>query len=296
MRITLVTTSWPSGPGDPSGHFVQAHARALERQGHAVAVVAPLSGGAFGWPGVASRLREQPVRALGAARWVAAARRRVAEARADRVVAHWSVPCGWPIAMGARSPALDLVSLGGDVRLLARWPALVRKAVVGALAARADSWTFVSSALLESLLMTLDCATRVRVDRIARIEAPPLEMPDVAGAVARRRQELAGARVAVCVGRLVASKRVDLVIEHCARERPFGLLVVVGDGPERDRLQALARSRGLATRFVGHASRPDAVAWIGAADALIHASEAEGLSTVVREAEALAVPVVRVEP
>jgi teichuronic acid biosynthesis glycosyltransferase TuaC len=68
-------------------------------------------------------------------------------------------------------------------------------------------------------------------------------------------------------------------------------LVVVGDGPERSRLEALARARGVDARFVGRVPRDEALAWIGAADVLIHASEAEGLSTVVREAEALGTPV-----
>jgi glycosyltransferase involved in cell wall biosynthesis len=65
----------------------------------------------------------------------------------------------------------------------------------------------------------------------------------------------------------------------------------VGDGPEKGRLEAHARRLGLDTRFVGRTSRADALAWIAAADSLLHASRDEGLSTVVREAEALGVPV-----
>jgi glycosyltransferase involved in cell wall biosynthesis len=46
-------------------------------------------------------------------------------------------------------------------------------------------------------------------------------------------------------------------------------------------------------RFVGAVPREEALAWIGAADALLFASRAEGLSTVVREAEALGIRVER---
>ena len=67
MRIALVTTSFPADEGDPSGHFVRAEARELERAGHEVIVVTPPAGGAFGWPGVAARLAENPVRIVGAA-------------------------------------------------------------------------------------------------------------------------------------------------------------------------------------------------------------------------------------
>src|SRR5580698_9652010 len=103
MRIALVTTSWPADDGDPSGHFVQAEARALERQGHAIEVVAPAAGGAFGWPGVAARVRERPWLAFDAARWVLEARRRVTHLDVDRIVAHWTVPCAWPVAAGSRA-------------------------------------------------------------------------------------------------------------------------------------------------------------------------------------------------
>jgi teichuronic acid biosynthesis glycosyltransferase TuaC len=293
MRIAIVTTSYPAEESDPAGHFVRASARDLERQGHRVEVVSPRAGGAFGWPGVAARLRDRPLRAIEAAAWVLHARARIARLDADRVVAHWAVPCGWPIGTAARAP-LEVVSHGGDVRFLARLPRAARDRVAGAIAERAFAWSFVSESLLGELLASLRGATLARVERIACVAAPALEMPDVRDAVARLRRELGTTRTAVSVGRLVASKRVDRAIEHVARARDVDVLVVVGDGPERARLEGLARERGVSTRFVGAVSRHEALAWIGAADALLHASVAEGLSTVVREAEALGTTVVRI--
>ncbi|HZU85491.1 MAG TPA: glycosyltransferase family 4 protein [Polyangiaceae bacterium] len=317
MRVAVVTTSWPDGAGDPSGHFVRAEARALEQDGHEVVVIAPPAGagGAFGWPGVAARIRERPARALDAARWVLGARRRLGELgarcrpgelgarcwlgelgklgterRIERVIAHWAVPCAWPVAAGAAVP-LEVVSHGGDVRLLARLPQPARGVVVRAIASRAHAWRFVSEPLMTELLVALDRASRRRVEAIAVVRPALLEMPDVRDAVALRRRALGGLRVAVSVGRLVATKRVDRVIEHVARSGDVDALVVVGDGPERARLQRLARRRGVDARFVGTVARDDALAWIGAAALLVHASEAEGLSTVVREAQALGTPV-----
>src|SRR5580704_12263482 len=83
VRIAIVTTSWPSFEGDPSGHFVRAEARELERQGHDVVVVAPAPGEAFGWPGAAARMRERPARAIEAVRWVVATRGRLQGMRVD---------------------------------------------------------------------------------------------------------------------------------------------------------------------------------------------------------------------
>jgi glycosyltransferase involved in cell wall biosynthesis len=286
LRIAIITTSWPADEDDPSGHFVRAHARELERAGHAVSVIAPEPGGAFGWPGAGTRIRERPLRALDAARWVAEARARARALDVDRIVAHWAVPCAWPIATAGAGP-VHVVSHGGDVRLLGGLPRAVRTPIVRSLIARAHEWQFVSTSLLDELLEKLDIETRNALKRIARVEAAPLEMPDVASGVADLRREIGAHRVAICVGRLVASKRVDKVIDYVSRTDTVERLVVVGDGPERRRLEDLAARLGVPVEFLGTVSRSRALAWIGAADVLVHASEAEGSSTVVREAEAL---------
>ncbi len=87
------------------------------------------------------------------------------------------------------------------------------------------------------------------------------------------------------VGRLVASKRVDRAIDRAASER--ALLVVVGEGPERRTLERQAKRALASVRFVGSVPRDEALAYLAAADTLVFASEAEGCSTVVREARAL---------
>ena len=283
-RVAVVTTSWPSSEDDPAGHFVRAEVRELERAGAEVVVVAAPPGGAFGWPGVAARVRERPGRALGAAGWVAGATLRVRRLSVDRVVCHWAVPSAWPIGCAARGSRVEVVSHGGDVRLLAWMAAPARRRVARAIAGRAQTWRFVSESLAAALLETLDRETARMVERIAVVRPATLELPDLGDAVARRRRELGGVRAGVSVGRLVVAKRVDRAIEHVARAADLDTLVVVGDGPERGRLEELARRRGVRAVFVGAVPRREALAWIGAADVLIHASAAEGLSTVIREA------------
>ena len=266
-----------------------------------MSVVAPRPGGAFGWPGAPARIRERPARAWEAASWIATARRSLASLRADRVVAHWAIPSAFPIARPPRGifaasvpQGLEIVSHGGDVRLLRALPAIVRRRIVCSLAFAASPWSFVSRELLEDLTASLDAPTRAALERVARIRPAPIELPDVSAAAAERRRDFGGSRLAVCVGRLVAAKRFDraigFVAGRAAHERYS--LVVVGDGPERTALERLARAHGVDARFVGAVGRREALAWIGAADVLLHASEAEGLSTVVREAEALGTRVV----
>lgn len=292
MRIAVVTTSFPGHDGDPSGHFVETEVRELEREGHRVVVITPAPGGAFGWPGVAARVRENPLRALGAASWVAEARGELARAKPDRIVAHWALPSAWPIA-SAPGPELEIVSHGGDVRLLAALPRALRLRLVRHLTARAAQWRFVSTSLVTTLTASLDERTAAAVRAITVVAPSPVHMHDVADAVRERRAALDGRPLYVCAGRLVPSKRIDKVIDYVA-SKPRGsspVLVVLGDGPERARLETQAQRWALDARFLGTTARHEALSWIGAADEVVHASQAEGLSTVVREAEHLGVAV-----
>lgn len=69
-------------------------------------------------------------------------------------------------------------------------------------------------------------------------------------------------------------------------------LVICGNGPERDRLTAMAASQGIAERvvFTGHIPRPEAV--MGAFDVLAMTSDTEQMPYAVIEAMAARLPVV----
>ncbi len=60
------------------------------------------------------------------------------------------------------------------------------------------------------------------------------------------------------VGRLDRAKRIDLLLEACAR-RPGLACVIAGDGPDRERLQALATQLGLGerARFLGRVAEEE---------------------------------------
>lgn len=292
--VCVVTTSYPAGDGDPAGHFVKAEVAELERAGHRVTVVTPKAGGAFGWPGAAFRIREKPWRLLEAATWMMRAAAEIRASRPDRVIAHWSVPCAWPVVTGAHLTGvpLEVVSHGGDVRLLAAAPAAVRRLVVKQLLRRAKTWRFVSAPLLDRLAAALDRQDAAALRSIATIQASPLAMLDVAEDVRARRSSLGDRPLYVCAGRLVRSKRVDRVIDYVASRREGRpILVVIGDGPERARLEKLAQRWQIDVRFLGNTPRRETLVWIASADELVHASIAEGMSTVVREAEHLGVTI-----
>jgi glycosyltransferase involved in cell wall biosynthesis len=91
------------------------------------------------------------------------------------------------------------------------------------------------------------------------------------------------------VGRLHPVKDVDTLLEAAARV-PALNLVVVGDGPERARLEARAAQLGVAprTRFVGQSSRVADI--MRASDAFLLSSHGEGMSNALLEAMACGLP------
>lgn len=301
MRVAVVTTSYPAFEGDPSGHFVAAEVSAMRARGDEVTVLRPAAGGAFGWPGVAARLRENPLRSAEVARFIASTRAAIARGSFDRVVTHWALPSAWPCALGARFHGpLEIVSHGADVRLLRALPGVTRRGIVERLLER-GSWRFVSEALRDALATSLSPRLARDLRERSFVEPPALSIDAGVAALARARRDALGeGEVYVSAGRLVPSKRVGAAVDWVAqrartvRDAPQPRLVVVGDGPERERLTRLAADLRVDARFVGATSRPEALAWIGAADALLFASRAEGLSTVLREAAALGVRVERI--
>lgn len=260
-------------------------------------VIHPAGGGAlFTSPGALARAKERPSRLASAAVFAAGVRVRLRElAPFERLVAHWIFPCAWPLCAGTSAP-LDVVSHGADVRALVAMPAPVRARIVASLIARGARFQFVASHLLDALAGSLAPELAARLRAAARVEPAPIEVPDVRADGERRRASLGlaeGERLVVCAGRLVRAKRVDLAIEAAAIAG--ARIVIVGDGPERGPLEAVARDREARAVFAGEIRRDEALGWIAAADVLVHASEHEGAPTVVREARALGTRVVACE-
>jgi colanic acid/amylovoran biosynthesis glycosyltransferase len=100
----------------------------------------------------------------------------------------------------------------------------------------------------------------------------------------------------VCVGRLSAEKGHVGLLEAFAKARR-GLraeLVLVGDGPERERIeQCIARLElGDSVRLVGRLPEAETLQAVAQSDLLVLASFMEGLPVVLMEAMALGLPVI----
>lgn len=95
----------------------------------------------------------------------------------------------------------------------------------------------------------------------------------------------------VAMGRLVEYKRIDLLLRLWERVRPVtgGRLLIVGDGPERERLERLA---GAGVEFTGRVSEADKHRLLCAAWILLHPSAVEGWGLVVTEAAVRETPAI----
>jgi len=97
---------------------------------------------------------------------------------------------------------------------------------------------------------------------------------------------------AIAGGRLVAHKRVDILIQAATALPSLGV-IVLGDGPERGNLEALTRALGLEdrVRFTGSLTPAETRAYLAAGDLFVLNSTYEGLPHIVLEALTAGIPV-----
>ncbi|MEO0929355.1 MAG: glycosyltransferase family 4 protein [Pseudomonadota bacterium] len=111
-----------------------------------------------------------------------------------------------------------------------------------------------------------------------------------------QRQDIPPAKRMIFVGRLAAVKGVAVLLRAFARLRgdhPDAELVLIGDGDERPRLEALASELGLDKNvFVGSKTQDEVAEELSKSDLFVLASFAEGVPVVLMEAMASGLPVV----
>jgi len=148
---------------------------------------------------------------------------------------------------------------------------------------------------------------REAADRMVQL-APGVDTsvfhPDVDGRPVRSRYGLSGRPVVVCVSRLVERKGQDMLIRALPlvhRQVPGTAVLIVGDGPQRQSLERLATSLGVARDVVFAEAQPwaDLPPFLAAGDVFAMPTrtrkagwEVEGLGIVYLEASAMGLPVV----
>jgi glycosyltransferase involved in cell wall biosynthesis len=281
------------------GGFLHRLARELPEHGFSIHVLAPLASGSpkeevrdgvsihrFPHPGggivytgeMHRAALRHPLRFAGFLHAYRIAVRTTLREKSPAIVhAHWWFPSGWIAA-----PLLDesvsrfILSIHGtDIRLLNRFPPAA--ALAGSVFRRAERVLPVSDFLGSKLdQLGIRGGARIRLPMPAdgdQFTPPP------------SRQER---RDFVLAARLVRQKRVDVAIRGLAHARTLGTdarLHILGDGPERESLAALAHRLGCndSVRFHGF-QPPDKLAeWFRSALAVVLTSEEEGYGLVLVE-------------
>lgn len=208
----------------------------------------------------------------------------------DVLDAHYFYPDGVAAALlsGWLSIPLVITARGTDINLIPRYR--VPRAWIRWAARRASAMITVCRALKDEMIGLGIDDEKIHVLR----NGVDLEMfRPVDGRRIRERFGLDG-RVLISVGHLIRRKGHDLVIGALARLEPDVQLLIVGDGPERRRLEAHAADLQVADRvvFAGEVPHRELAEYYSAADVLVLASDREGWPNVLLESMACGVPVV----
>jgi glycosyltransferase involved in cell wall biosynthesis len=319
LRLLTFSTLYPN-PAQPNhGVFVENRLRHLVASGEAAStVLAPVP-----WfPGrgpdgrLKSRFPEIPLRELRhgiavhhprflAVPWIGmasnpfmlyrAAKKALARLAAegfafDAIDAHYLYPDGVAAVWLARDYGVPVVltARGSDTSQLPQYRIPGR--LIRAALAEADALIAVSAALKEGLVAIGAAPAKVTVLRNG-VDLDAFR-PEADREAARAGLGLDGPTL-LSVGLLIPRKRHHLTIEALAR-LPGHTLLIVGEGPERGALEALAARLGVAdrVRFVGPVPHADLPRYYTAADVMVLASAREGWANVLLESMACGTPVV----
>lgn len=222
-------------------------------------------------------------------------RRVVAEFQPEAVISYWAHPDGevaLRIAQPLGIPSVVIIG-GSDVLLLPqdrrRRPKIER-------VLRQSSAVVTVSEGLRQVVIQLGADPRSVLTNYQGVDDQVFSDGDPQEA--RQRLNLpANRRLLLWIGRMVDVKGLDLLIAafHLAHQRdPSLLLMLVGDGPLRESLQADVDRRGLSEHvlFAGAKPQEQLPDWYRACDLFVLSSWSEGLPNVLREALACGRPFV----
>ncbi len=328
-RICFLTSNFPRWEGDSTTPFVLHMAQDLNAAGWEIEVLAPHAPGAarheilggiavtrfrYLWPesaesvcyqgGALVNLRRNPVN------WLKLPALVLAEAvalwrltrwrRFDIIHAHWILPQGFVGVLVGKCLGVpcvitvhgsDVFALRGRIFAAFKRYALTRSAVVTA-----------NSSATEAAVRTLAPGLAVlrRIPMGAQVSLPSDAHPSTG---IRARFAVDGAPLIVFVGRLVEEKGVGDLLEAIAHLHNEGLRVqaiLLGEGQERSRFEALAAKLGLAkaVHFLGWVAPDEVPAHLAAADIFVAPSKtgvdgsSEGQGLTIVEAQLAGVPVI----
>ena len=302
MRILVITNDLPPRVGGIQ-YYVDQLARGLAAAGDEVVVYGSTFGGAEAWDAAAPFhvVREPVATLLPRPHVLRRSLGLVRDLRADVVVFGAAVPLGWMGPTITARTGVPYVAFTHGLEVSAvRMPG--GGLPLRAIGRRAGAVTFVSHWCRDLLRPAFGDGPRFEL-------LPPAVdhrefNPVVGGDDVRARHGLGDRPVVVCVSRLVERKGQDQLIRalpELRRRVPDAALLVVGGGPHRSALEALARRHGVAAHvcFTGVVSEEELPAHFAAGDVFAmpcrerrRGLEVEAFGIVFIQSQAVGVPVV----
>ena len=278
--ILVISSSYPSHPGDYRGAFVKQFTHQLAAQGQTARVLTPALfdtpvprgprtgnlesvpvihfglghhlrpfGHLFGRNGLVNNLKRYPheLRYLPAAMIAATRELETRAPGADLIVAHWLLPFGWVAARIRKRTATPVwvVCHSGGVGMACRLPRPLRHRLGRNLAIGVDHISFVTPEVREKLFEAVG-PWRRELKSKASILPMGLDLKNFA------QVSPAPSGPIVVAARLTRLKGIDRLIWAVSRQQgKKPRLKIIGDGPEKRRLRRQAKRLGVQAEFVG---------------------------------------------
>jgi phosphatidylinositol alpha-1,6-mannosyltransferase len=305
VRLVLVTQDFPPRRGGIQTYALELARRFAERL-PAFAVIAPKAEGS---DAVDRELAFRVLRAGSSDTLIAASAPLLAELTLkdgfDRSLhAQWStLPAALALRAAQRLRFVAVAAHGREL-LLAPWRTapLAQRAYDAARRHALGSADRVLANSAYTAALARDLGVRDERVRVTGCGTDPARFRPLDASALRERLGLGGRPVLITIARLVLRKGVDSVLRalpHVRRAAPDVAYVVVGDGPERERLASLARELGLenAVHFAGAVSDAELPLWYSLANVFVMPArseppDVEGFGIVFLEAGACERPVV----
>ena len=305
-KVLIVTNDFPPRRGGIQS-FVHALATRLPADG--VVVYAPA------WDGAAAFDAQQPFPVIRHPGSLMLPVRPVARRAAALLAEHGcdTVLFGAAAPLGLLAPGLRAAGARRIVGIThgheAGWAALPgARSLLRRIGEHTDALTYLGEYFRVRLAQALTPQAAERLVRLAPGVDTTVFRPGAEGEAVRARLGLAGP-VVLCVSRLVPRKGQDTLIRawprvlaaRAAAGGPAPVLLIVGDGPYRDKLGRLAEQAGVAgsVRFTGPVPGADLPGYYAAADVFAMPCrtrrgglDVEGLGIVYLEASAAGLPVI----
>ena len=208
----------------------------------------------------------------------------------DLIDAYYFYPDGIAAAILSRyfNKPIIITAFGTDINLIPKY--LLPRRMIQWAAKQANGMTSVCQALKDRIveLDIPESSVRVVLHGVDRELFKPHPDRDAL----RAQLGFSSRRTLLSVGYLVERKGHHVVIQ-ALKNLPDVDLIIAGDGEEEQSLKALAKSIGVSqrVRFLGRVDQTDLCAYYGAADALVLASDREGIANVLLESMACGTPV-----